>query len=290
MQDWLCCQHGAIATVGRSGETVFRTTTSRQGGESQSLILLLLLSLVWWLRWLDLLSHECCLPGCQGQIFCRPQELGFEGLTSGPYLLPCLMVEWAGLQVMFWCLVRLSTGTVRRDCLHNHNQQTGRWVTKLNPFATPHSRTASLFEWLRCPPWERKILGLNRACGGIFGESSHASDLKFGIPVATLPGVWCYRVSAGTGRPGVSILWLGVIESLICNFYLSVAARKIVWADLSLRHTRMLLGHKATNKQANLTAGLYIPSVHPVADATQLGHSPSSASLIFIHMHYIVRT
>ena len=30
------------------------------------------------------------------------------------------------------------------------------------------------------------------------------------------------------GRPGVSILWLGEIKSLICSFYLSVAARKIV--------------------------------------------------------------
>ena len=49
--------------------------------------------------------------------------------------------------------------------------------------------------------------------------------------MATLPGAWCYRVSAGTGRPGVSTLWLGEVESLICNFCLSVAARKIVWAD-----------------------------------------------------------
>ena len=39
------------------------------------------------------------------------------------------------------------------------------------------------------------------------------------------------------------------MESLICNFYLSVAARKIVWADPSLRYTRMLLGRLATNKQ-----------------------------------------
>ena len=30
--------------------------------------------------------------------------------------------------------------------------------------------------------------------------------LKIGTPVATLPGAWCYRVRAGTGRPGVSIL------------------------------------------------------------------------------------
>ena len=34
----------------------------------------------------------------------------------------------------------------------------------------------------------------------------HTSDLKIGTPVATLPGAWCNRVSAGTGWPGVSIL------------------------------------------------------------------------------------
>ena len=75
-----------------------------------------------------------------------------------------------------------------------------------------------------------------------FSGSTHTSDLKIGTPVATLPGAWHYRVSAGTGRPSVSILWLGEVESLICNFCLSVAARKIVWADPSLRYTSMLLG------------------------------------------------
>ena len=39
-----------------------------------------------------------------------------------------------------------------------------------------------------------------------FSGSCRTSDLKFGTPVASLPGAWCYRVSAGTGRPGVSIL------------------------------------------------------------------------------------
>ena len=61
-----------------------------------------------------------------------------------------------------------------------------------------------------------------------FSGSSHTSDFKIGTPVATLPGAWRYRVNAGTGRPGVSILWLGEVERLICNFCLSVAARKIV--------------------------------------------------------------
>ena len=92
------------------------------------------------------------------------------------------------------------------------------------------------------PSRERKILGLNPACTGIFSGSSHNSDSKIGTPVATLPGAWRYRVSSGTGQPRVSILWLGEVESWICNFYLSVAARKIVWADPSLRYARMLLG------------------------------------------------
>ena len=39
-----------------------------------------------------------------------------------------------------------------------------------------------------------------------FSGSSHTSDFKIGTPVAPLSGVWCYKVSAGTGRPGVSIV------------------------------------------------------------------------------------
>ena len=59
---------------------------------------------------------------------------------------------------------------------------------------------------VRRPPRERKVPGSNPACAGIFSGSSHTCDLKIGTPVATLPGAWSYRVSAGTGRPSVSIL------------------------------------------------------------------------------------
>ena len=55
-------------------------------------------------------------------------------------------------------------------------------------------------------PQEQKVPGSNPATAGIFSGSSHTSDLNIGTPVATLPGAWRYRVSAGTGRPGVSIL------------------------------------------------------------------------------------
>ena len=82
-----------------------------------------------------------------------------------------------------------------------------------------------------------------------FSGWSHTSDVKIGTPVATLPGAWRYSISPGTGRPGVSILWLCKMESLIWNFYLRVAACKIVWADPSLRYANMLLGCSAVNKQ-----------------------------------------
>ena len=59
---------------------------------------------------------------------------------------------------------------------------------------------------VRRPPRERKVPGSNPACDGIFSRSSHTCDLNIGTPVATLPGAWRYRVSAGTGRSGVCIL------------------------------------------------------------------------------------
>ena len=61
----------------------------------------------------------------------------------------------------------------------------------------------------------------------LFSRSSHTSDLKNDNPVAALPGAWRYRVKAWTGWPGVSILRLGEIESLIRNCSPSVATRTI---------------------------------------------------------------
>ena len=48
-----------------------------------------------------------------------------------------------------------------------------------------------------------------------FFGSSHTSYFKIGTPVPTLLTVWRYRVSAGTGWTGVSILWLGEVEITI---------------------------------------------------------------------------
>ena len=46
----------------------------------------------------------------------------------------------------------------------------------------------------------------SRSQRDFFGVESYYSDLKIGTPVATLPGAWRCRVSAGTRWPGVSIL------------------------------------------------------------------------------------
>ena len=54
--------------------------------------------------------------------------------------------------------------------------------------------------------------GFESRLRGDLSELSHTSDFKIGTPVATLPGAWQYRVSAGTGRPGVSIVGLGEVE------------------------------------------------------------------------------
>ena len=56
---------------------------------------------------------------------------------------------------------------------------------------------------LRRPPSEWQTgFDVSFCCGSVSG-SSHTSDLKTGNTVAALPGAWCYRVGAGTGRPGV---------------------------------------------------------------------------------------
>ena len=53
---------------------------------------------------------------------------------------------------------------------------------------------------------------------GTFFGASHTSDFQVSTPVATLPGAWRYRVSAGTGWPWGGILGMGEIASSICNF------------------------------------------------------------------------
>ena len=86
--------------------------------------------------------------------------------------------------------------------------QSFRWYCAglLSPCARSSKTDRLVGLVVRRPPRERKVPGSNPACAGIFSGSSHTCDLNIGTPVATLPGAWYYRVSTGTGWPGVSIL------------------------------------------------------------------------------------
>ena len=98
----------------------------------------------------------------------------------------------------------------------------------------------------------------------LWWDTSHTSVLKIGTPVATLPGIWCYRVSAGTGWSGISILWLAEIESLICNFCLSAAAVQLSEqrsASEIHRHIAVTLSKQASNQHALETGGLSLLSL-----------------------------
>ena len=88
--------------------------------------------------------------------------------------------------------------------------------------------------------WVRSLL--SQPGRGAFSWLSHTTDLKIGTPVAMLSGAWYYRVSTGTGWPGVSILRVDERASLICIFYLSVVADKLS-EQIGPEIHFMLLGH-----------------------------------------------
>ena len=114
---------------------------------------------------------------------------------------------------------------------------------------------------VRRPPAERQIWVRFSFYLWIFcSRSSHTSDLNIDTAVATPPGAWHDRVNTETGWPGASVFWLDDTECLICNFYLSVAARTIVWADPSRRYTRLLVeGYAIKHIQQLLSTRLTSP-------------------------------
>ena len=87
--------------------------------------------------------------------------------------------------------------------------------------------TTLLASWLRRPPWEWQTqVRILLSAWGLSGLG-HTSDLKIDTPVATLSGTWRYRVSTGTGGPGVLILWLGEMKNWSVTSVL-------VWQQLQL--------------------------------------------------------
>ena len=136
---------------------------------------------------------------------------------------PCNTRHPAGkaLQHLFWSLVWLQQG---QGEVIPHHERSMQWNEHLVGLVV------KAFASRAADPRFDSCLRLD------FSKWSHTSDLKIGSPVATLPGAWRYRVGTGTSWLSVSILWLGEVESLICNFCCSVAACTTVWADLSMIH------------------------------------------------------
>ena len=174
--------------------------------------------------WLRLLVSVCCDWDC----WCQYAVTEIAGVSMlWLRLLVSVCCDWdcwcqyavteiAGVS-MLWLRSQVWFAT----SAHDWSKQIHPWCTLCTFLGRQETRKellltkgASVF-WhhlvvlvVRRPPRERKILGSNPACGRIFSGLSHTSDLKIGTPVAALPGAWRYRVSTGTGRPGVSILWV----------------------------------------------------------------------------------
>ena len=98
---------------------------------------------------------------------------------------------------------------------------------------------------VRCLAWEREDPGMTPL------HCSHTSDVETGTPVATLPGVLMSGVIVRTGRPGVTILWMGDRPSLICSSYQSVAAHTFVFLDPFLKDAVLLLEVKQPRQNQN---------------------------------------
>ena len=115
-------------------------------------------------------------------------------------------------------VIHLPSGLDRVDCERQQQEEDTSWTDLLRRFCVmPHSNRScrsSLLSLTQPQYAYTRPASASRAEDPVFEShlrrdfsgSSHTSDLKIGTPVGTLPGAWRYRVSAGTGRPGVSIL------------------------------------------------------------------------------------
>ena len=89
------------------------------------------------------------------------------------------------------------------------------WMSGANPLQTPRAWFWGTHKWAISAALLAD--GVSRTVGSVPVTSK--------LALQWLP---CHRVSTGTGWPDVSTLWFGELESLICNFYLSVEAHKNV--------------------------------------------------------------
>ena len=93
---------------------------------------------------------------------------------------------------------------------------------------SPYPSELSLCVWrLSLSQWTFPVWGVQTLLSKFWIRlfpGHHSGDLQIGTLVAALPGAWQHRASARTGWPIVSLLCVGEMATLFCNFSLSVAA------------------------------------------------------------------
>ena len=145
-----------------------------------------------------------------GSVFLHPLTYIFKVIRLPAVEYPFLSSSSSHLLSFWWCTAYYQchtppsriTRSAHSACLNFHILSLPSSTRRLCPEIL--DRLVGLV--VRRPPREREVPGSNPASAGSFSGSSHTSDFKIGTPVDTLPGAWRYRVSTGTGRPGVSIL------------------------------------------------------------------------------------
>ena len=151
-----------------------------------------------------------------------------------------------------WELVSVSdSSALSVVCAHSCTAPV--WITY------SRKKTASLASWLRHPLRERQIQGSTSI--PVFSMGTFSGQV---IPLTSewaLQWLPC-QASGVTGSAlalvgAVSVHWLDEIASLIFSFDLSVAAFKIVWANLSLRYTSVSLGHSNYSRKGFCLCGAW---------------------------------
>ena len=173
--------------------------------------------------------------------YLSPHSQTFPAPSSPPYPSRCAppSASVTVLRLVWVILHQWST------CAPHVAQQPGYWETQQKFVPVKIRKLVQLLyeisQTLLESPWwpSGSVLALRAEDTGIehcFTRSSHSCYLIIGPLVATQKSPWCFRLSARTGWPCVSALWLGEIVSLISK-YVSVAVHCYSCLDRSITET-----------------------------------------------------
>ena len=150
------------------------------------------------------------------------------------------------------------------DLEHHLHRQQPRDLESVRRVVSTVSSSVVLFPWWPC------CWGICFECRRLpsLSQLGHISGARNDTPVAALPDAFLCGISARTGWPCVSLLWLGETASLIGSFCFLVAVN-IDEADMSLRYTLPVSQSEAFSQQADNPCYL-ICTLYSAAIAFQL--------------------